>query len=119
MDASALSLAGTPFDDREFSRLWFIATALYGVGDVVTTIALLGFVPEIEEGNVVLAAIVEWAGTSGLVGLKLVIFFACLGVSLWAARDGDRLLFYAPPALLSVIGGFTTAYNLWLMFGVR
>ncbi|ERH13592.1 MAG: hypothetical protein J07HB67_02633 [halophilic archaeon J07HB67] len=35
-----LSLERTRFDTTEFSRLWFVATLRYGVGDIVTTLAV-------------------------------------------------------------------------------
>ncbi|MFC7070948.1 hypothetical protein [Halobaculum lipolyticum] len=118
MEWSDLSLETTPFDEREFTQLWLLATALYGVGDVVTTIALIEYVPEIDEGNLLMATAVEQFGLLGLVGLKVVVFMLCIWVSLWGARDGDAVVYYLSPALLAVAGAFTTVYNLWLLFGV-
>ncbi|MXR41855.1 hypothetical protein GRX01_10970 [Halobaculum sp. WSA2] len=115
---ATLSLADTPFEDREFSWLWVIATGLYGVGDIVTTLALIGYIPAIDEGNLEMAVAVESFGLVGLIALKAVVFGACLAVSLWGARAGDRLVFYTPPALLAVVGAFTTAYNPRLLVGV-
>jgi len=111
------SLDGTPFDPTEFSRLWVVSTATYGVGDIVTTIALVGFSDSVNEGNALLRAVIEGFGLWGLVGLKLVAFFACLTVSLYGARDADAALYYGPPAMLAVVGAFTTAYNLRLLIG--
>lgn len=112
-----LSLAETPFDEGEFTNLWFLAALGYGVGDTVTTIALMGYSPTVIEGNPVLRWAVAQFGQSGLVGLKLVAFFACLALSIDAARDGDRLWYYAPPLVLTVVGTFTTVYNVRLMIG--
>jgi hypothetical protein len=117
VDLPTLDLRETPFDEREFSRLWLLAVATYGVGDIVTTVALVWFVPRLSEGNLFLGSVVAEFGLAGLVGLKLLVFFVCIGVSLWAAPDGDRLSYYLPPALLAVVGAFTTVYNLRLLFG--
>ncbi|MFC4356580.1 hypothetical protein ACFO0N_01305 [Halobium salinum] len=112
-----LSLRDTPYEEGEFTTLWTFALATYGVGDMVTTIALMEFVPRLTEGNPLVAAAVGAFGQSGLVGLKLAAFLFCLVVSLLAAQDGDRLLYYGPPAGLAVTGAFTTVYNLRLLFG--
>jgi hypothetical protein len=116
-DGGLLSLDGTPYDPTEFSRLWTVATATYGVGDVVTTIALVQFSDAVGEANAVLRAAIDAFGPWGLVALKLAAFFTCLGISLVGARDGDPALYYGPPALLAVVGGFVTAYNLRLLVG--
>lgn len=111
-----LTLDGTPYDAEEFTALWSIALATYGVGDVVTTIALVWFVPHLHEGNPLVAGVVGAFGQPGLVGLKLAAFGFCLLVSLAAARSDDRLLYYGPPAGLALVGAFTTVYNLRLLF---
>ncbi|WP_089824477.1 hypothetical protein [Halogranum amylolyticum] len=113
----SLTLAETPFEEREFTRLWFAATATYGVGDVVTTIAIIQFGTRVAEGNALLASVVDVYGQAGLVGLKLVAFFVCIGVSLLGADDADRLLYYLPPVLLTFVGAFFTVYNLRLLLG--
>jgi hypothetical protein len=112
-----LSLAETPFEEREFVRLWLVASATYGVGDVVTTIALVDFSPNVREANVVVRGAVDAFGLPGLILLKLVVFLACLVVGLAAAREGDRFGYYFPPLFLSVVGAFTTTYNLRLLLG--
>lgn len=114
---SRLTLSDTPFEEREFSRLWTIATATYGVGDIVTTIALLNFSPRVDEANVILRAVVTEFGQAGLVSLKLVVFFACIGISLDAAHREDRLVYYLPPVVLAFVGTFTTVYNVRLLLG--
>ncbi|UIP01283.1 hypothetical protein Hbl1158_11675 [Halobaculum sp. CBA1158] len=105
------------FDPGEFSRLWFLATLTYGVGDIVTTLALIGYSDRIREANALVAAAVNAFGEFGLVGLKLAVFGVCLGISLASARAGDRLGYYLPPAVLAVVGAFTTALNLRLLVG--
>jgi hypothetical protein len=112
-----LSLTDTPFDEQEFARLWLVASATYGVGDVVTTIALVGYSPSVREANVVVRAAIDALGLSGLVLLKLVVFLVCLVVGVAAAQDGDRFGYYFPPLFLAVVGAFTTAYNIRLLVG--
>jgi hypothetical protein len=112
-----LSLSGTPYDPDEFSRLWLVATTTYGVGDVVTTIALVGFSASVSEANAVLRWAIGAFGLWGLVGLKLLAFLVCLAVSLVGARDDDPLLYYGPPVVLALVGAFTTAYNVRLLVG--
>jgi hypothetical protein len=114
---AVVSLDGTPFDGTEFSRLWFLATLTYGVGDVVTTLALVGHSATVDEGNALLRIAVDAFGLWGLVGLKLAAFLCCLGISLRGARDADATLYYGPPATLALVGAFTTAYNLRLLIG--
>ncbi|RCU47807.1 hypothetical protein DU504_11170 [Haloplanus salinus] len=118
MDAVAsVSLDETPFDPTEFSRLWFLSALTYGVGDVVTTLALVGYSASVNEGNVLLRTAIESFGLWGLVGVKLLAFLFCLAISLYGARDGDPALYYGPPAMLALVGAFTTAYNLRLLIG--
>ncbi|SHH61758.1 hypothetical protein [Halobaculum gomorrense] len=111
------SLAETPFESGEFSRLWFLATVTYGVGDIVTTLALINYSERVSEANVLVATAVDWFGEFGLVGVKLAVFGACLAISLSSARAGDRFGYYIPPVVLSVLGAFTTALNLRLLIG--
>jgi hypothetical protein len=114
---ASVSLEETPFDPTEFSRLWFLSALTYGVGDIVTTLALVGYDPLVNEGNALLRAAIETFGLWGLIGLKLLAFAFCLGISLRGARDADSALFYGPPAMLALVGAFTTAYNLRLLIG--
>jgi len=117
VSGGVLSLAETPYDPTEFSRLWFVATTTYGVGDVVTTIALVRFSASVSEANALLRTALDAFGLWGLVGIKLFAFFVCLGVSLAGARDADPLLYYGPPTILALVGAFTTAYNVRLLLG--
>ncbi|MFB6103059.1 MAG: hypothetical protein ABEJ73_10900 [Haloplanus sp.] len=112
-----LSLTDTPYDATEFSRLWLIATTTYGVGDVVTTIALVQFSDSVGEANALLRTAIETFGLGGLIGLKLFAFFACLAISLTGARNADSALYYGPPAMLALVGAFTTVYNIRLLVG--
>ncbi|MDS0292806.1 hypothetical protein [Halogeometricum luteum] len=114
---SLLTLEGTPFAEGEFSRLWLLAAATYGVGDVVTTIALIYFSASVDEANVLVRFAVESSGQVGLVGLKLAVLLACIGISLAAANDEDAFSYYLPPVVLSVVGAFVTAYNVRLLLG--
>lgn len=113
-------LSGTAFEGRtdQFYWLWIVATATYGVGDVVTTIALLYFDSSVGEANALVRAAVETFGLGGLVGLKIGVILLCLGVQVSAIGDtDDPVVVYAPPAVLAVFGGFTTAFNLRLLLG--
>ena len=114
---ASVSLDDTPFDPTEFSRLWFLATLTYGVGDIVTTIALVGYSATVNEGNVLLRTAIESFGLWGLIGTKLLAVLFCLSISLYGARDGDAALYYGPPAMLAVVGAFTTVYNVRLLLG--
>jgi len=114
------TLDGTAFEGQadEFYWLWILATATYGVGDVVTTVALVRFSGRVDEANVLVRAAVDAFGLGGLVGLKLAVFLICIGVQV-AAIDGtdDPVVVYAPPAVLAVFGAFTTTFNLRLLLG--
>lgn len=114
---ASVSLDNTPFDPTEFSRLWFLSALTYGVGDIVTTLALVGYSATVNEGNALLRAAIGSFGLWGLIGLKLLAFLFCLGISLYGARDGDSALYYGPPAMLALVGAFTTVYNLRLLIG--
>jgi len=112
-----VSLEETPFDPAEFSWLWLLSAATYGVGDIVTTIALVRYSAAVAEGNALLRMAIEAFGLSGLVGLKLIAFLTCLAISLYGARDADSAIYYGPPAILALVGAFTTAFNLRLLLG--
>jgi hypothetical protein len=112
-----LTLDGSPFGVDGFSSMWFLAAATYGVGDIVTTIAIVYFSPTLTEANPAIRwAIINFGG-GGFLGLKLLVLYACIGISLWGGvLDEDPLLFYGPPALLTVIGVLITGMNLSLLF---
>lgn len=111
------SLDGTGVDRTEFTQLWTVAAATYGVGDVVTTIALLWYSETVVEANVLVRLATDAFGRSGLVGLKIAVFLVCIALSVDGARRGDRLLYYLPPVALALVGAFTTALNIRLMMG--
>lgn len=104
------------FDVREFYALWLVAVLLYGAGDTVTSIAILGLGEGLVEANPLVRSLVDAAGVPGLVAVKLAALTACLAVSLSSRRfDGDPLVYYGPPAMLAVVGAFTTVYNARLL----
>lgn len=117
MSAASRALP-TETSPREFTWLWIVATTLYGVGDILTTMTIVRAVPNLAEGNALIKIAFETFGTPGLVGVKLAIFACCFTVSIWGGRADDRLLFYTPPMVLAVIGAFSTVYNLRLFFGI-
>lgn len=111
-----LSLDGTGADAERFTRLWLLATATYGVGDVVTTVALVQYAPRVSEGNPLVAVSIERFGLGGLVGLKWLAFFGALAVSLAALHHWrDRTLSYYPPLTLAVVGLLVTVLNIGLL----
>lgn len=115
-DADWLTFEGVSFSQTAFSRAWLVALAAYGVGDVVTTIALVWFSPFHVEANPIIASAIAAFGGGGFLALKLLVFYACIGVSVWyGALEEDTLLFYGPPAVLCVLGFATTAFNVALL----
>lgn len=70
---------------KQLYDVWLLAVATYGVGDVVTTIALVWFSPDFVEGDLLIAAASSAFGGGGVLSIKLLAFFACMGVSLWLA----------------------------------
>ena len=116
VEANWLTLEHSPFDIDSFSSVWLVAAATYGVGDVVTTIAIIWFMPFFTEANPLIQFAVEIFGGGGFLALKLLVFYAVLGISLWAGvPERDRLMFYGPPLVLAVVGAATTLHNLNLM----
>lgn len=113
------SLAGTTYEGREqrFRHVWLVAAATYGVGDIVTTLAVIFFHPELTEANPLMRSAVDAWGYLGIVPLKLVVFVLFIGVSVYFARHDETWLSYAPPAVLVVLGGTVTAYNLVGLLG--
>jgi hypothetical protein len=115
-NADWYTFEGSAFSEASFVRAWLVASATYGVGDVVTTIALVWFLPAYTEANPLIVLAIETFGGGGYLAVKLLVFFGCLGISFWAGfADEDRLFFYGPPALLAVVGAVSTGYNLWLL----
>lgn len=100
---------------REFYALWILATTTYGVGDVVTTVALVWFVPSLAEGNPLVAFAIGRVGLAGLVAVKLAGFGVLLWISVVGGRDDDALVYYFGPVLLTLFGLVVTASNLRLL----
>jgi len=116
-DIDWLTLEGSPFSRQSFSGVWAVALATYGVGDVVTTIAIVYFTSAFTEANPAIRWAIQSFGGGGFLGLKLLVIYCCLGVSIWGGvLDEDPLLFYGPPALLTVMGLGVTVFNLSLLF---
>lgn len=111
------SLTDTDVDRVEFTRLWTIAAATYGVGDVVTTIALIEFSTSVREANVIVRTAIAMFGQPGFVVLKIAVFVACILISVEGTNADDRLLYYLPPVVLALFGAFTTSLNLRLLLG--
>lgn len=115
-DADWLTLEGVSFDKERFALVWLMALATYGVGDLVTSIALIWFSPLYVEANPLIAWAISLFGGGGFLALKLWVFYLAIGISIWAGvLCEDRLLFYGPPIVLTIFGIVTTAFNLHLM----
>ena len=104
-------------DEAEFRLLWILAVLTYGVGDIVTTLALVTYSPTVTEAIVLVRLLLAQFCAGGLVGLKLIVFAASLTVAVYATRVGDRFLYYVPPVTLALVGAFVTVYNVRLMLG--
>jgi hypothetical protein len=114
---SAAVVSQSKFDDRQFTQLWAITAATYGVGDIVTTVALIWFSESVTELNAAVLFAVDAFGLPGFVALKLVAFAVGIGVCLAGAATDDWVLYYLPPAALSVVGVFATTFNIRLLIG--
>jgi hypothetical protein len=115
-DARWLTFEGAEFSESSFVRVWLLALATYGVGDVVTTVSLVWFSPRFVEANPVVAAAIGAFGGGGFLALKLLAFYACVGVSVWGGvLNDDPILFYSPPLVLAVAGAVATGTNLSLL----
>ncbi|WP_256290385.1 hypothetical protein [Halobellus inordinatus] len=104
-------------ESSNFVRLWVLALATYGVGDIVTTIAIIEHSPDLREANALVRLSVDAFGIYGLALLKYAVFGIILAISLVAAADGDEFFAYLPPVVLSLVGTFTMVYNVRLLIG--
>jgi len=103
-----------PSPRSRFVQVWLLALLAYGVGDTVTTVAVMAS-PLYAEVNPVVSGAVAAFGTGGLLALKFAAFAVCSGLSLRGGRLGDPFLRYMPPAVLAAVGATTTAVNLGLV----
>lgn len=93
-------------------ELWAVAVALYGVGDLLTTLFGL-YGGRATEAGVVAAALVDGYGIAAVVPLKLgslVLFYL-----LW--RVAPRPHAVGVPLGLAVLGGALTAWNAFVLLG--
>lgn len=112
-----LHFEGSPFEEETFRNIWLLALATYGVGDIVTTITIAYFSRVHVEANPIVNLSIDLFGGGGFLAMKLLVLYACLGISIWAGRlEDDRLLFYGPPVLLTFVGLIVTATNLFILF---
>lgn len=103
-------------DEQEFYWLWIFATITYGIGDILTTLTILTVDLGIDESNLLIRHVFTHLGGAGIVGLKLIVFFIGLAISVAAAELWhDRNLYYAPPIMLTLLGGIATVNNLYLL----
>lgn len=99
----------------EWYLLWGLATATYGVGDIVTTTVLVYATPGIVEAN----PFVHWGlstyGPGALVAMKLGVFLFGYLLSWRGLQREDALLYYAPPLGMIAFGLFATIVNVRLV----
>jgi hypothetical protein len=115
VDANPTGLTDSSTTVGPVVRLWILAVATYGVGDGVTTAALVWSAPLLREANPVVNAAIDAFGASGLVGLKVLALATAFGLSVWGSTDDDQFMFYLPPVVLAVVGTATTLVNLSLL----
>lgn len=101
----------------EFRLQWAVAFLTYVVGDIVSTVILVYFVPGLGEGNPLVAGLLETFGLAGLIVVKGGVFALGLFVSRRGLADEDAAFYYLPPVAMTGFGGVATTINLWLVFG--
>lgn len=100
-----------------FYTLWAFAIATYGVGDFVSTLVALVFVPGLFEGNPIVLAVLQRYGIAGFVGIKVVVFAGALWMGIRGAHEGDWFEYYAPPVVIGIVGTALTVWNTLLITG--
>jgi hypothetical protein len=115
-DATLFSVASSTAPTEPAFGLWTLALATYGVGDGVTTAALVWISPVHGEANPLVGAAIDAFGATGLVGLKIVGIGTCFALSLWGSTDDDQFMFYLPPVTLVLVGTATTLFNASLLW---
>ncbi len=100
-----------------FYGLWAFAIATYGIGDFVSTLVALLFVPGLFEGNPIVLAVLQRYGIAGFVGIKVVVFAGALWMGIRGARDSDWFGYYAPPIVVGIVGTALTVWNTLLITG--
>jgi len=105
----------TPDGAREFVDLWLVALATYGVGDIVTTLALRVAPGPVAEANPVVAVALATGGHTGFAAAKFFAFVAAIALSVAAGRRALRACYYAPPAVLAVVGAYASTHNVSLV----
>jgi hypothetical protein len=112
-DWSALTTGSTAIGPAV--RVWILAVVTYGVGDGLTTAAVVWSTPLLREANPIVNAAVDAFGAGGLIGLKILALGTAYAFSVWGSTDGDQFMFYLPPVVLAVVGTATTLFNLHLL----
>jgi len=102
---------------RTFYAMWLVAALTYGLGDVVSTVVAVFRAPGLIESNPVVSVVLENFGLPGFLVVKLLVFLALLAISVQGARTDDRLSYYWPPLVATVLGALLTGWNLWLLSG--
>lgn len=102
-------------NEEEFYLLWLMAAVTYGIGDIVTTVAIIELENSVRETNPLLLYLTSNIGYAGLVGLKIAAFLVCIAVTIFALRKNWPLFYYIPPIALTAIGLGLTVFNLSLL----
>jgi hypothetical protein len=114
-DGSGLALTDGSTTVGPVVRVWTLAVVTYGVGDGLTTAAVVWSTPLLREANPIVNAAIDAFGASGLVGLKILALGTAFGFSVWGSTDDDQFMFYLPPVVLALVGTATTLANLSLL----
>lgn len=101
----------------EFYLLWLVAALSYGLGDMVTT-SVVFVTPLVGESNPFVALVLAQFGLVGFVAMKLLIFGVLLAIGVKGAIDDDRLSYYGPPLLATLVGVGLTVWNLTAILGL-
>jgi len=101
-------------ESQTHTNLWAAAVALFGLGDLLTTIAFISLGWAVES-HPFAAGVIGELGLLALVPLKLAAFGVCLGVY----RVSPDSWSVGVPLGLTLLGGVITAWNVYISVFAR